>query len=212
MSSLRNALLVLFLLYACSCNSNKEDINNIRIQWNKYVESINNNNGPVNVNLIDTSTIQYYEQMLSLIKIADSNTVSLLRTDQKFLVLCIRHCATEEQILSFDGKTLYSFCVQIGLFGGDSFKDNELRSIKIDNKDAYAVVTDTIKDVSLNVYFKKEFDTWKINFTQFYNEHGDNLWEALIKQSEMSETEFLYMVLTAINDRKPQSSIWYPIQ
>lgn len=194
--------------FLCSCNNDEKQIKTL---WSTYVDAITNNNGPLAATLIDNATIGYYAQMLSLVKTADSNTVAVLRNDQKFLVLAIRHIISRQQVYSFDGADLYSYCVQARFFESEMYKNNILQDIKVNQLEAKAAFVDTVTKAPVTVWFSKENDNWKINFTRFYASTGEDVWEWMIEKSGMTEDEFMYWALEQLNEKRPADNIWQPI-
>lgn len=196
-------------LLLCSCNNFKKPQKEIIQVWQKYNKAVAQKDGTFASELIDSSTIKYYDSVLVLVKNTDSVALSKLRVDKKLLILLIRHTISRQKIKTFDGKSLFSYCIQSGYLGNSD--NNILRHIQIKKNTAKAELFDIIKNVSLIMRFNKENNVWKINFSSFYNSKGEFLYKWMIKESGQTETAFLYSVLKLANNKTPENSIWHSL-
>jgi hypothetical protein len=210
--SLRRVPVLIYLLLLTACNNDKEEEAAIAKTWETYKQATLNRNGQVASSVIDTITTAYYDQLLSLIKTADSNTVEMLRSDQKFLVLCTRHIAGTEKIQSFNGRTYYSFLVQAGFFDGTNIMDNVLKEMNVKGDKAQAKLVDTAKDVTTILDFSKENRDWKINFTLFYARNSQKIWDWLVTESDTTENALMFSVMESMNDVLPDAKVWKPLE
>jgi hypothetical protein len=205
-------IFILYFFIGTSCSDRKADMKEIKSRWKNYVEYNANNLGKESVKLIDSSSISYYANMLSLIQDADSLTVEQLRLDQKILVLGIRLATSKKKIQDMkDGGALFTYCVQIGLIG--SRYDDEktyMEVLSINNNVAKTQLVDSNNKPGLLFEFRKENGKWLINLTKAYSHYGDDTWKTLIKESGKTEREYLYSILELMSKEKPTNSIWYP--
>lgn len=203
------AIVCICLLAAC--NTDKQQKAAIAETWNTYRNAIVNRNGAKAAAEIDSATATYYSEMLALVRQADSGTVDMLRSDQKFVVLSTRHMATPAQVHSFNGRSYYAYLVQIGMLDLSPVMDNVFGDIDIRGNKAQAKLVDTAKDVTLVFDFNKEGGQWKINFTDYYARHGQKVWDWLVSESDTTENALMYTVMESLNGKQPGTAVWQPV-
>lgn len=210
---LKAILLVYLSICMLSCSNRKAEKKLIAQTWNNYTAAVTNSNGSEAVKYVDSNTIAYYSYILEISKTADSNTVALLRPDQKIFVLMNRQVFTKEVINTFDGKKLFAYSVMTGIVGVVSGKGYALRNILVDHSKATAELINTeLEEVIMSVPFNKEHNDWKINFSSIYSEFSHKIWKHMVEKNGGSEQDLLYQRLKDISDKPIDTyRIWHPM-
>ena len=184
----------------------KEEKDRIRNTFQKYNEALLQDDGEEAAAYIDSRTLKYYSEALEKVTHADRATIESMSILDKMLVLLIRHRATREEILSFDGRSLFIYAVDKGMAGKNSIPNNSLGRIKIVGDFARARALSRGRWTPFFYHFYKENGDWKIDLTSVLS-GGGIAFKKLVEKSGQEENEFLFMILEMITGRKPGEEI-----
>lgn len=204
----RLSILFFLLFIITSCSGQKEEGKLVQKSFELYKTAILNDKGEDAVKQVDSRTIKYYSDMLEKIKFADSTEVNSLSIIDKVMVFAVRHRASKEDILSFDGKGLIVYAVENSMIGKNSVANNTVGNVEIDGDFAKGeFVVNGQKAESFYLHFYKEEGKWKIDLTAIFA-IGAEAFTQLQKESGLNENEFLFSILEYLTGRKPGSEIW----
>jgi hypothetical protein len=201
-------LCVILVFVSCKHANDQEEITKSFLNYKAYMA---NNLGEKAVKLTDSNTINYFSELLYLVKNADSNTVERLRFDQKLSVLLTRHMATREKILNMDGRSLFIFIVQTSPGRNDDDNDEKLDLISISKNVARCQIIDSNAEKGLVLEFRKEYGVWKIDIPAMYAA-TNNVWKEEFKSTGRTEKELISTILMTKTDIPPDNSIWQPVK
>ena len=204
-------ILILFLLIVSSYTfAQKKEEKRVRTTFENYKSAILNENGAEAVNYLDSRTIAYYTEIVSLVKTADSIAVEGLSFQDKFIVLTIRHRATREEILEFDGKSLIVFAVNKGMIGKNSVMNCSIGEVNVNRGFANGEFLSNGQKTPFLYEFNKEDNQWKIDLTAIFS-LADLVFKQVIAKSGMTENEFLFSMLESLSGTKPGPEVWLPV-
>jgi hypothetical protein len=209
-----NKKLLLFnilILTFVSSYAQKSEKKLIQKSFDNYKTSILNDKGDEAVKYVDSRTINYYSEVLDKTKHADSADVNSLGLMDKLMVFSIRHRATKEEILSFDGKGLLIFTIKEGMVGKNSVANNAIGEIEIDGSFAKGQLMVNGQEAPFYFHFYKEKDIWKIDLTSLFPAVS-MAFGKMQKESGMSENQYLFMLLEMTTGKKPGSDIWDKVE
>ncbi|NUN99941.1 MAG: hypothetical protein HUU01_04925 [Saprospiraceae bacterium] len=201
------SLFPVFLLFAWTCRGQDEAL--VRKTFDHYKTSILNDKGEEAAQCVDSRTIQYYNDLLTHVKTADSATVEKMSILDKFMVLTIRHRATQDEILSFDGKGLLVYAIQKGMVGKNSVSNNTIGDITIDGDFAKGQLIANGQKMPAFFHFYKETGIWKLDLTALFP-LATIAFKGMAADSEQPENDFLLLLLEMVSGSKPGSEIWKP--
>lgn len=181
----------------------------VRNAFENYKAAMQNHDGEKAVKFVDSRTIQYYDDMLELIKTADSAKMETLSILDKSLVFTIRHEVPKEGILSFDGKSLFAYEVKNERVRLKNAADYSISEITINENFAKGQLI-TKRGTPIDFHFYKEGGQWKINLTSMFPilKMGLKMAAAFVGQEE---NEFLFSSLEMTTGKKPGPEIWEPM-
>jgi hypothetical protein len=194
-----------------SSHAQKSEKKLIRNSFDNYKTSILNDKGDDAVKYVDSRTVNYYAEMLEMTKHADSSHLNSLGLMDKLMVFSIRHRATKEEILSFDGKGLLIYAIKEGMVGKNSVANNAIGDIEIDGTFAKGQLIANGQKAPFYFHFYKEEDIWKIDLTSLFP-IASMAFKKMQQESGMSENQYLFMLLEMITGKKPGSEIWNKIE
>tara|TARA_B100001250_G_scaffold77249_1_gene63328 strand:+ start:1512 stop:2150 length:639 start_codon:yes stop_codon:yes gene_type:complete len=176
----------LILLSVCLSNNESELIKQV---YENYRYVILNDSGDNAAKYFDNNSIKWYSDILYHIKNASRDDVNKLNIIQKFTVLIVRGLATEDQISSFDAKSLIVFIINNGLIDKGSVEGKSINNIIINDQFASAEILLNGKNNNSKVEFRKENEKWKLDFTSLINspmvqKSFDQILEQIIESNE----------------------------
>jgi hypothetical protein len=182
----------------------------VKQSFDKYKAAILTDKGDEAVKYVDSRTITYYGQMLELVKTGDSAKVQGLSIMDKIMVFTIRHRASKEDILQFDGKSLFVYAIKSGMVGKNSVANNSVGTITISGTFAKGQFVSNGKKTPLYFQFYKEDSQWKLDLTSLFP-YSTVALKKMVEESGKSENEFIFYLLEMMTGRKPGAEIWQPV-
>lgn len=183
----------------------------VRTAFDSYKSAILNDKGAEAVDYLDSRTVKYYGEMAELARSADSGSVDRLSTQDKFIVLSIRHRANREEVLNFTGESLLVYCLNNGMIGKNSVSKNSIGEVTINEHFASGQLLSNGQKTPLSFHFYKENDSWKIDLTSIFAV-TDAAFEQVVAKSGMEENAFLLSTLEQLTGKKPGQEVWHPVK
>ncbi|HZV67980.1 MAG TPA: hypothetical protein VFG10_00460 [Saprospiraceae bacterium] len=163
------------------------------------------------IGYMDSRTLEYYKNILNLVRSADSLTLERQPLLDKFTILNIRHIATKKQILAFDDKSIIAFVIKNGMMGKNTLEGFELGKIIVKDKTAKAMIVVDGKKSTKFYNFYSDGTKWKIDFTSLFPAEEKET-RQIIKDSGKSENEFILGILEIMSEKKVSPNIWKKIK
>lgn len=211
MSKIQSPIIVLLLLSAQLSfgQANQETL--VKKSFENYRSAILNDRGEEAVSYVDSRTIKYYNDVLHLVKTADSSKIETLSILDKLMVLSIRHRTAKNDILSFDGKTLLIYAIKSGMVGKNSVMNISIGEVTIDGDFAKGqfVVNGQKSPIPFNFY--KEEGQWKIDLTCLFPATTTGF-KNMVNGSGQNENVYLFTLLEMMTGKKPGAEIWEPVR
>ena len=161
-------VLTFFFALTISAFGQKSEEELVRKAFDSYKSAILNDKGEEAVKFVDSRTIKYYNDVLDLVKNADSSKVETLSILDKLMVFSIRHRTSKEDILSFDGKTLLIYAIKSGMVGKNSVVNNSIGEVTIDGNFAKGQFVVNGQKAPFYLHFYKEEQQWKMDLTSLF--------------------------------------------
>jgi len=202
---------VVSLLVMTSMHSQEKEVDLVRKSFNQYKQAILTDKGAEAANFVDSRTIQYYSDILSTTISADSTTVDALGVMDKLMVFSIRHRTPKEDILSFDGKQLLIHAIKEGMVGKNSVANSEIGEVEVDGDFAKGQFITNGQKAPFYFNFYKEDKVWKIDLTSIFPV-AQVAFKNILESSGQEENEYFFTILELLTGKKPDHTIWNPIQ
>jgi hypothetical protein len=202
----------LFLLVSSiSAFTQKSEVKAVKASFDNYKQAILNDKGEEAVQYVDSRTINYYGDVLEKVRSADSATVNRLDLLDKVMVFSVRHRATKEDILSFDGKGLLVYAIKSGMVGKNSVVNSSIGDVTVEGTFAKGQYVSNGQKAPFNFDFYKEDNAWKVDLTSIFPT-TNIVFRKLVEESGQTENEFLFSILERLTGRRPGDEIWIPTQ
>lgn len=202
-------VLLLLTTQSIACQNNEKTL--VSNAFNNYKTAILNDKGEEAVKYVDQRTIKYYNDMLDLVKNADSAKVEKLSILDKLMVLTIRHRTSKEEILKFEGKSLLIYAINSGMVGKNSVSNQNVGDITIDESFAKGQFISSRHKTPFFFHFYKENSEWKIDLTSLFPISNTAL-KKMVETYGTNETSYILSMLEMATGREPDSKIWQPVR
>ena len=186
---------------------NEEEL--IRENYDTYRTYLHDRNGKEAVKYVDSNTIKYYGDILELVKSADSLKVESLPIFDKIMVLTIRGKIPKEDILKFNGTTLFTYAVDNGMIDKASAKNLAVGDITIEKYFAKGQIVANGIESPYFIQFNKEDELWKYDLTSSFT-IGITALHKLVE--ELGEKGFIRIMLSANPKNNQYRNVWKPIK
>lgn len=204
-------LWILCFVFPAVIYAQKAEEKRVKATFENYKTAILNNKGEEAAQHVDSRTLQYYADILELVKTADSLKVASLTLLDRLMVLSVRHRTPREQILSYDGRQLFIYAVQEGMVGKESVQRNAVGEVNVDDSFAKGRFISNGNETPFFFHFYKEDKKWRLDLTSLFP-LSEAAFHQMVKESEMSENEFILLILSLVSNETPQSDLWQPIK
>ncbi len=189
----------------------KSEEKRVRAAFENYKTAILNDKGEEAAKHVDSRTLQYYADMLKLVKTADSLKVASLSMLDRLMVFSIRHRTPRAQILSYDGRQLFIYAVQEGMVGKESVQRNAVGKVSIEGNFAKGQFIANGNETPFFFHFYKENKKWKLDLTSLFP-LSEAAFQQMAKENETPENEFIFLILSMVSNKTPQNTLWQPIK
>jgi hypothetical protein len=203
--------LLFLLVLSISAFTQKSEVKAVKASFDNYKQAILNDKGEEAVQYVDSRTINYYGDVLEKVRSADSATVNRLDLLDKVMVFSVRHRATKEDILSFDGKGLLVYAIKSGMVGKNSVVNSSIGDVTVEGTFAKGQYVSNGQKAPFNFDFYKEDNAWKVDLTSIFPT-TNIVFRKLVEESGQTENEFLFSILERLTGRRPGDEIWIPTQ
>ena len=201
--------LLVLLVSSTSAFTQKSEVKAVKVSFDSYKQAILNDRGEEAVQFVDSRTINYYGDVLEKVKHADSATVNALPLMDKVMVFSVRHRATKEDILSFDGKGLLVYAIKSGMVGKNSVVNSSIGDVTVEGTFAKGQYVSNGNKAPFNFNFYKEDNAWKVDLTSIFPT-TNMVFRKLVEESGQTENEFLFSILERLTGKAPGDEIWIP--
>ncbi len=203
--------MLLFTLAFNLCISQNAEEARIKESFEKYKSAILNDKGKEAVTYVDSRTVSYYTEILQATKKADAAEINALGVMDKLMVFSIRHQATREELLQFDGEGLLVYAIEKGMIGKNSIANNSLGTIKVEGSFAKGQLVTRGREMPLYFDFHKENGSWKIDLTSIFST-AEMAFKRMQEDSGYDENEYIFALLEMLTGKKPGDEIWDSIE
>jgi len=210
---MKGTLTTLTLLFALTISmfGQKSEEKLVKEAFDNYKSSILNDKGEEAVKYVDSRTIKYYNDMLDLVRHGDSAKVEALSILDKVMVFSIRHRASREDILSFDGRTLLIYAIKSGMVGKNGVANLSIGDVTPTENFAKGQFVVNGQKAPLYFHFYKEEEKWKIDLTSLF-QVSTTAFKKMVDDSGQTENEYLFSILEMLTGKKPGQEIWHKVQ
>jgi len=199
------------LLAGCSGGSSQDESSAVEAGFDSYRQAILDQDGTAAVACVDAKTLEYYGEMLDLALRGSRVKVMALSVLDKMMVISIRHRVPRAVLEGMTPESLFVHAVDEGWIDRASVETLELGEIVVSAGTARVVFLTEGKTIpGARLVFRQEEERWKIDLTSIMP-LASLAFEGAIRQSGISEEEFLTSVLEEASGVEVGESVWEPI-
>jgi len=157
-------------------NSGDDDKKLVSGIFKNYQTAVLNNKGEDAAKYVSDGTIQYYSNLLPLVKSATPGEIRRLDLLDQMVIFLFRGTLTEEQILTSNGRDIYIISADKGQVNKDAVIRQTIKNIQINDNFASADLLIDGRKLPVQQEFRKENGEWKIDLI-------NNIKNPLVKES-----------------------------
>lgn len=180
----------------------------VRATFDSYKKALTNKQGERAAELVDSGTLNYYQQMRDKALSAEAREVRAMSSSDKINVLVFRHLIPLAQLKQMDGRAVFVHSVNEG-WTGSSAGSAEIGDVKVAGNSASAPVMARGRPTNLSFEFKKEEGKWRLNLLAQLAV-ADQVMKTMAATSGQDENAMVLQMLTVMSGKPPADDIWNP--
>lgn len=207
--SLRRLLFVLAFALPLPATA-QEEAAAVRDSFLDYKASILAGDGAAAAALVTQRTHALYRGFADGALTLDKPGLDGLPVMDRMSVLQLRHQMTRQQLESMSGSEIVAYAVDHGWIGKDGAARLQVGHFTVDGSSATApILGGDGKETLLRMRFTREEGIWRLDLVELMALTRVAVVQA-IRQTGMTEDEFILFALEAASGRKPGPEIWNP--
>jgi hypothetical protein len=200
---------IVFLASNCLLAQTSEQ-DKVNACFQEYKSAILEDRGADAAEVVNKTTIEYYEKMLDIALYADSATVDGLGITDKVTVFTIRHKIPKSEVSELDGKDFFIYAINTGMVGKNTVVNMNIGTIDVNDNFATGQLVASGQESPMFFQFQKE-DGWKLDITSLFPASNTVL-NQMVANSGMNQNDFLFQIMQSLTGRYPDESIWQPMK
>ena len=192
------------------CGKPSPDVQGVQHAFDAYKQAILSTDGAKSAKHIAQRTFDEYQQYVDWALQADRNTLEGLSAINKMQVFLMKHRIPKDEWRNMTGKKVFIYAVDHDWIGKQQTITTMISDIQVSGTRATAAVIIGKKKAPNRFHFTNEDGFWKFDLTQTLRD-TDFILRSQIKQSGMTEDEFMFRIIESISGTKVTDSIWEPI-
>lgn len=160
--------LLIGVLFSCTTETTTTDnraSTAVKEAFNAYKAAVLSQEGELAVSYLSSNSVEYYDMIIQHIVEGDKATIQGLSSGAMLQVLGFRHLFLKEELLSFDGKTLYQAMVERQLLEQEQLALTTIGKIAVKGTRAKGQMVLDGQSSPIFFDFRKEKTGWKIDVT-----------------------------------------------
>jgi len=206
---LRHILLTLVLLLPLPAAA-QEEAAAVRDSFLFYKTAILTGDGETAAELVTQRTHALYRGFADSALTLDKPGLDALHVMDRISVMQLRHQMTRRQLESMSGEEIVAYAVDNGWIGKDGAARLQVGDFTVDGSFATAPILGADgKETLLRMRFAREDGVWRLDLVEMMALTRVAIAQA-IRQTGLSEDEFILFALEATSGRRPGPEIWNP--
>lgn len=187
-------VLALLLFFTAPSHGQISEEKLVKKAFDNYKSAILGDKGEEALKSISNRTVQYYSDIIDVVKTADSARIDSLSLIDKITIFSIRHRATREEITAMNGPGLFVYAIKKGMVGKSSVAHNTIGEVTIDKEFAKGQLVANGEKAPLYFHFYKETGEWKLDLTSLFP-ISNQAFRKMVEDSGENENEYLFKFL-----------------
>jgi len=202
-------LLALFLLLPLPAAA-QDEAADVREAFLGYRTAILTGDGETAAELVTERTRTLYREFADDALTLDKPGLDGLHVMDRISVMQLRHQMTRQQLESMNGGEIVAYAVDHGWIGKDGAARLQIGNFTVEGDSASApILGGDGKETLLRMRFAREQGLWRLDLVEMMALTRVAIAQA-IRQTGLTEDEFILFALEATSGRKPGPEIWSP--
>ena len=175
-----------------------------------YKRALLDQNGLLSVDFVTKETIALYQQYLDWAKTATGEELAKLSLINQIQVILIRHSCPQDVVLELDGKGIFIYAVDRGWIDSRIVVNAGLTDVTISANKAHGFIVQNGVKTAEKFHFIKQDGKWRFDLSRIISE-ANSLLAKMVKESGMTEKQFIISCSKAISNETVSETIWDPM-
>lgn len=203
------ALLIL-VLHTMPLPASAEPLDDVKQSFLAYKTAILASDGDAAADLVTQGSRNYYRALAEHALTLDYAGLHRLHVTDRVTTMLLRQSLNRDQLKSMSGSEVVSYAVDQGWIGKEGAAQLQLGNYRIDGVGATGIILRPDgQETTFKMEFVKEDGRWLLDLLALMN-LTRTAFEYSIKQSGLTEDQFILLMLEYSTGRKPGPSIWTP--
>jgi len=205
-----NHLLLLLVLLAGTWPARAEPVDDVKQSFLTYKAAILSSDGSTAARVVTQGSRDYYRRLADQALTLDREGLQAISLGDRLYALLLRHTLDRGQLESMSGGEVVSYAVNEGWIGKEGAEQLELGNYQVDgNAASGTILRPDGGETNFKMEFVKENGRWLLDLVALMK-LTRTAFEYAVKQSGLSEDEFVMLMLEYSTGRKPGPDIWSP--
>lgn len=189
---------------------NDDDIASIQQCFEDYCDAILSKDGSRTLELVDSRTIDYYDELARRAINATKIEMDNLEIIDKYAILLVRSRYSAKELQELDGESVFKFWVAEGSLNTGAIEKLSLRNVRgYSNRAKATSLHAGSRDMEFS--FSKEDGRWKVNLVAMTDQLNEPI-KRMARESGLDEDSFLALLLEFADETQPTHAIWGALQ
>ena len=185
--------------------------NEIRKSWEVYRRALLSRNGSLAIQVVDTSTLNYYNGISYAAAHATRSDIFNYSLIEKFFIFSIRHRVPHQLAIRMNGATMFSYGVNNGRIDVEDVQNTVIDEVNIFNDTAIGKGYIIGENEESTFRFVKEGDDWKIDISGVIPEGEQQMIESKLELNFKTDEDYIFFLLESGTGRIVTEYIWIPL-
>ena len=210
MRSLR--ALIPFLLVAVAWPAVAAPVDEVKESFKAYKAAILASDGEAAAQVVTQSSRDYFRRLADQALNLDRDGLHKIYLSDRLYALLLRHSLQRARLESMSGREVVSYAVDEGWIGKEGAEQLQLGNYQVDGDHAAGtILRPDGGETTFKMEFVREGGRWRLDLVALMD-LTRTAFEYSVRQSGLSEDEFVMLMLEYSTGRKPDPGIWSPPQ
>lgn len=179
----------------------------VRATFESYRRALTSKDGQAAAALVSDGTIDYYAQLAVIAGTAGPEEIAARPLVDRLTIALLRVKRPAAELASLDGRELFAYGVEAGLFAESSLADNALGTVRTAGDRAFAQVVVRGRPSPFDYEYVRERGTWLFDVVPTLRATNPLLQQTATR-ANLTEDEFVFQVVGSAAGRRIDASIF----
>ena len=201
---------LMLLLVVVPWQASAGPVDEVKQSFMTYKAAILASDGPTAAQVVTQGSRDYFRKLADHALTLDRDGLHKIHLTDRLYALLLRHNLDRSRLESMSGREVVSYAVDEGWIGKEGAEQLELGNYQVDGQSASGtIMRPDGGETTFKMEFVREDGQWLLDLVALMD-LTRTAFEYSVKQSGLSEDEFVMLMLEYSTGRKPDPGIWNP--